>query len=171
MSIPSFDRLGRLATLVFAVAWSAVSPAADPEPAANDSLAAYLASWNLDRTAWTVLAEPGPWDDARQSLVLKLIARLGRVPADRAARWQAAAADVSAALPTAAADDLVRIEGRAVFVAPQRLTADQAAVAGRDAIDLVRVTTAAGTAVDVIVESAPAAWPRWTAIEIGRAHV
>ena len=171
MSIPSFDRLGRLAALVFAVAWSAVSPAADPEPAANDSLAAYLASWNLDRTAWTVLAEPGPWDDARQSLVLKLIARLGRVPADRAARWQAAAADVSAALPTAAADDLVRIEGRAVFVAPQRLTADQAAVAGRDAIDLVRVTTAAGTAVDVIVESAPAAWPRWTAIDESAAVV
>lgn len=140
-------------------------PAADPEAGAIESLPAYLATWDLGRDAWTPLAEPGDWSDAKQSLVLRLVARLSRIPADRAARWQADAPDVSAALPTAAADTLVRIAGRAVFVAPQRLADDQALVAGRPSIDLVRVATAAGSLVDVIIESAPGAWPRWTPID------
>lgn len=171
MSMPSLNRRGLTAAFAIAMTWVAGTAASRQPPPVDDSPAAYLAGWDLDRERWAALAEPGPWDDARQSLVLKLMARLWRVPADRAARWQAAAADVSSALPTTAADDLVRIEGRAVFVAPQRLTADQAAVAGREAIDLVRITTAAGAAVDVIVESAPAAWPRWTAIDESAAVV
>lgn len=59
----------------------------------------------------------------------------------------------------------MRVTGRAVVVAPQRLSADDAAVAGRPSLDLVRVATGAGGLVDVIVESAPAEWPRWTAID------
>ena len=81
--------------------WPAGLMAADPEPPA-DSLATYLASWDLDRSEWTPLEAEGAWDAARQSLVLKLMARLGRVPAATLSAWQAAATDVSRSLPTAA---------------------------------------------------------------------
>lgn len=156
-------RLG-LAMLVVAT-WAGATGAADPIPAPGDSLAAYLASWELDQGRWAAFAEPGAWNDARQSLVLKLFARLARVSAERAAAWQAAAVDVSAALPTAGSDTLVRVDGRAVFVAPRSLSAEEAILAGRDHHDVVRLVTSAGRQVDVIVESAPAAWPRWTGID------
>ena len=137
--------------------WPAGLMAADPEPPA-DSLATYLASWDLDRSEWTPLEAEGAWDAARQSLVLKLMARLGRVPAATLSAWQAAATDVSQSLPTAALDTLVRVEGRGVLIAPQRLSAEEAALAGRAHLDLLRVATAGGQLVDVILESArPAA--------------
>jgi hypothetical protein len=138
--------------------------AAESEPPA-ESLAAYLASWDLDRSRWTPLEAEGAWDASRQSLVLRLLARLGRVPADTFSSWQAAAIDVSQSLPTAAADTLMRIEGRGVFIAPQRLSAEEAALAGRAHLDLLRVATSGGQLVDVILESAPLAWPRWTPID------
>lgn len=138
--------------------------AADLEPPA-DSLAAYLSSWDLDRGRWTPLEAEGAWDASRQSLVLRILARLARVPADALAAWQASATNVSQSLPTAAADTLVRVEGRGVFIAPQRLSAEEAALAGRDHLDLLRVATAGGQLVDVILESAPQAWPRWTPID------
>lgn len=150
--------------LLLVAAEAAMATAADPVPPA-DSLAGYLTEWDLDRSRWTPLEAAGPWDASRQSLVLKLMARLGRVPADTLAAWQTAAADVSKALPTAAADALVRIAGRGVFIAPQRLSAEEAAVAGRAHLDILRVSTADGRLVDVILESAPLAWPRWTAID------
>ena len=150
--------------VVAAATGCATSSAADPEPP-PDSLAGYLASWNLDRSQWTDLAASGSWDDTRQSLVLKLLARMERVPAEQLARWQAAAPAVASDLPTTASDSLVSIEGRAVFVAPQRLAAEAAAVAGRNHLDIVRIETTAGAVVDVIVEAAPAAWPRWRAIQ------
>lgn len=143
---------------------AAMATAAGPAPPA-DSVAAYLANWDLDRSRWTPLEAAGPWDAARQAVVLKLMARLARVPADRLAAWQATAADVSQSLPTTAADALVRIEGRGVFVAPQRLAAEEAALAGRAHLDILRMATADGRSVDVILESAPLAWPRWTAID------
>ena len=152
-----------LLVLVVAVG-AAMATAAESAPPA-DSVAAYLADWELDRSRWVPLEAAGPWDAARQSLVLKLMARLGRVPADTLAAWQAAAADGSELLPTAAADAFVRIEGRGVFIAPQRLAAEEAALAGRAHLDMLRVATADGRLVDVILESAPSAWPRWTAID------
>ena len=144
--------------------WPAGLMAADPEPPA-DSLATYLASWDLDRSEWTPLEAEGACDAARQSLVLKLMARLGRVPAATLSAWQAAATDVSQSLPTAALDTLVRVEGRGVLIAPQRLSAEEAALAGRAHLDLLRVATAGGQLVDVILESAPPVWPRWTPID------
>jgi hypothetical protein len=150
--------------LLVVAAGASTMTAADSEQSA-DSLAAYLASWELDRNRWTPLDAADPWDASRQSLVLKLMARLDRVPADRLAVWQAAAPDVSQSLPTAAADALVRVEGRGVFVAPQRLSVEESAIAGRASLDILRVATAAGQLVDVIVESAPLSWPRWTPID------
>jgi hypothetical protein len=150
--------------LLLVAAGSAVAIAAESETSVH-SVAAYLTEWELDRSRWTPLEAAGPWDAARQSLVLKLMARLSRVPADTLAAWQAAATAVSQALPTAAADAFVRIEGRGVFIAPQRLAPEDAAIAGRAHLDMVRVATADGRIVDVILESAPLAWPRWTAID------
>jgi hypothetical protein len=157
-----FHRQRVLALLIVATAAN-VATAAEPSPA--DSLPSYLAAWELDHGRRAALSEPGGWSGAKQSLVLRLMARLARVPADRMAGWQAAATDVSSAVPGAASDVPVRIEGRAVFVAPQRLSAEEAALAGRDHLDVVRLVTATGTLADVIVESAPAAWPRWTGID------
>lgn len=154
-----------MVVLVLVVATGAGLILAADSDQALDSVAAYLASWDLDRKHWAPLDEEGPWDASRQSLVLKLMARLGRVPADTLATWQAAAADVSATLPAGATDALVRIEGRGVFVAPQQLSADEAALAGRDHLDILRLATATGQRVDVIVESAPQAWPRWAPID------
>lgn len=150
--------------LLVVAAGTSPATATDAERSA-DSLAAYLASWELDRSRWTPLDRADPWDAPRQSLVLRLMARLDRVPADTLAVWQAAAPDVSQNLPTAAADALVRVEGRGVFVAPQRLSAEEAAIAGRAGLDILRVATAAGQLVDVIVESAPLSWPRWMPID------
>ncbi|MFM7034665.1 MAG: hypothetical protein ACKOYJ_05650 [Planctomycetia bacterium] len=139
--------------------------AADPAAPSIESLPAYLASWDLGRSDWTALAGPGGWNESKQSLVFRLMARVARIPADRAVRWEADAPDVSGSLPDAAGDGFVRIRGRAILVAPCHLSGDDAAVAGRPSLDLVRVATGAGGLVDVIVESAPAAWPQWTAID------
>jgi hypothetical protein len=152
-----------LLALVVVAGRPAVTAADSDQPA--DSLADYLASWDLDQRRWAAFDAAGSWDASRQSLLLKLMARLGRVPADTLAAWQAAAANVSQSLPTVAADALVRIEGRGVFVAPQRLSAEEAALAGRSHLDILRVATAGGQLVDVVVESAPLTWRRWTPID------
>lgn len=152
-----------LAALVAGLAISAAS--AQPPLRPGESLPEYLTAWKLDAAQREALAAAGAWSDAKQSLVLRLLARLKLAPETLALRWLALADDVSAAPPTTGGDALVKVAGRAVFVAPQPLTADQAAVAGRDQLDLVRIVTAAGTAIDVIVEAAPRAWPRWTAID------
>lgn len=163
--IVSMPRQTVIGLFLLAVAGgAALATAAEPAPP-TDSVASYLTEWDLDRSRWTPLEAAGPWDASRQSLVLKLMARLGRVPADTLAAWQTAATDVSQALPTAAADALVRVAGRGVFIAPQRLAAEEAALAGRAHLDILRVSTADGRLVDVILESAPLNWPRWTAID------
>jgi len=129
-----------------------------------ESPAEFLATWNLDRAARAALESPGPWDVAKTQLCLRLLARLSLAPPDASARWAAGAVTVPAAnLPTPG-DAFIRLEGRAEFAAPLPLTAEQAEIAGRPALDLVRVRTAAG-AVDVIADAVPAAWPRRQAID------
>jgi len=130
----------------------------------TEPLSAYLATWNLDPQSRAVLREPSGWSDAKLQVSLRVIARLGLAPADAFAAWSEAATPWD----TAAApldDSLVRVEGRAVFVAPLALPGDQAEISQRKAIDIVRIKNAAGGIVDVIADAAPAAWPRWQAID------
>jgi hypothetical protein len=125
--------------------------------------AEFLATWSLDRAARTPLEAPGPWDAAKLQLSLRLLARLALAPPDAFAAWIEAAAAPAPTLP-APGDAFVRIEGRAVFVAPLVLPADLAEIANRPSIDVVRVQAAAGL-VDVIADTVPQAWPRWQAID------
>lgn len=125
--------------------------------------AEFLATWSLDRAARAPLEAPGPWDAAKLQLSLRLLARLALAPPDAFAAWIEAAAAPAPTLP-APGDAFVRIEGRAVFVAPLVLPADLAEIANRPSIDIVRVQATAGL-VDVIADTVPKAWPRWQAID------
>ena len=51
--------------LLLVAVGAAMATAAEPAPPA-DSVAAYLANWELDRSRWTPLEVAGPWDAARQ---------------------------------------------------------------------------------------------------------
>lgn len=152
-----------LSSLVVAVAVAIASPSLRAADRGTDTPAEFLQTWNLDRTARAVLEQPGPWDDAKLQLCLRLLARLALAPPDAFAAWIEAAAAPAPTLP-APGDAFVRIEGRAVFVAPLVLPADLAEIANRPSIDVVRVQTAAGL-VDVIADMVPKAWPRWQAID------
>lgn len=152
--------LAVVAALIVMHAMGAASIAADRTPAMP---ADFLATWKLDRASRAVLEQPGPWDEAKLSFCLRLLARLALAPPDASATWAEAALPTPAALP-APGDAFVRFEGRAVFVAPLALPPDQAEIANRSAIDVVRIATAAGL-VDAIAEAVPKAWPRWQTID------
>lgn len=123
----------------------------------------YLATWKLDRPARAALEAPGPWDMAKLQVCLRLLARLALAPPDALAAWADAAVPVATALPEPG-DAFVRLEGRAVFAAPLALPPEQAEIANRPALDVVRVKTAAGL-VDVIADAIPKAWPRWQPLD------
>ena len=152
-----------LSSLVVAVAVAIASPALRAADRGTDTPAEFLQTWNLDRTARAVLEQPGPWDDAKLQLCLRLLARLALAPPDASAAWTEAALPAAATLPDPG-DAFVRLEGRATFVGPLVLPADLAEIANRPAIDVVRVQTAAGL-VDVIADTVPKAWPRWETID------
>lgn len=152
-----------LPSLVVAIAVAIASPALRAADRITDTPAEFLQTWNLDRTARGVLEQPGPWDGAKLQLCLRLLARLALAPPDASAAWTEAALPAAATLPDPG-DAFVRLEGRATFVGPLVLPADQAEIANRPAIDVVRVETAAGP-VDVIADAVPQAWPRWETID------
>jgi hypothetical protein len=146
-----------LAAVVLAAA--AGRTAAQEAPAA--SLGDYLATWKIDRAGRRPLEEPGPWTAAKQQAAVRVIARLARVPSNLFAAWAADAALVSS-LPAddRVPDRLVRATGQATFVASVALSPDEAEVAGRKQIDVVRLVADDGTAIDVLADRVPAAWPR-----------
>ena len=151
--------MNRLAPLVLlaAAALPAAVPAADA-----DSLATFLADREIGRERRKVLEDAGPWDDARQKMVIKVLKRL-EAPAALEVPWRLAARPFAGRAEVA--DRFVRVEGRAVFVAPLRLTEEQEVLAGRPTLDLVRIATADGMAVDVVVPEAPKSWGRWSTID------
>jgi len=148
------------ALLVLLASAAGVARAAD-RPA--NAPADYLATWKLDRPARAALEVPGPWNVEKLQVCLRLLARLAIAPPDAFAAWSEAAAPVGGRLPEPA-DAFVRLEGRAVFAAPLALPPEQAEIANRPAIDVVRVKTAAGL-VDVIADAIPKAWPRWRPLD------
>jgi hypothetical protein len=146
--------------------WCVGAAAADDTPgdvAPGESLSTLLSERGIAREQRAALEAPGPWDDAKQKMAIRVLARLG-APAGLALRWRAEAAEVAAA-DVAVDDRLVRIAGRATFVAPLMLPPDQADLAARASFDLVRIVDAAGDPVDVLAVRSPAAWPRWQVID------
>jgi len=133
------------------------------ESLSTESLSTFLGERGIAREQRTALEAPGPWDEAKQKMAIRVLARLG-APAGLALRWRAEAAEVAAA-DVAVDDRLVRIAGRATFVAPLVLPPDQADLAARASFDLVRIVDAAGDPVDVLAVRSPAAWPRWQVID------
>lgn len=150
-----------------AAARSPAQPAAAADkPDATAAFRDYLATWKIDRAARTGLEEPGEWSTAKQDVALRVLARLARVPANLAARWQADAVSLgSLAAGQRVQDQLVRIEGRAKLVTERPLPPEQAELAGRQQLDVVRIVTDAGMAVDVLADRVPRAWPRGEAID------
>lgn len=136
---------------------SAAVFAAEPE-----GFVKFLAEREIDRPRRAVLEEAGPWDDARQKAVIRVLARL-EAPASLEVPWRLQA--TAAASPPVVEDRLVRFAGRAVFVAQVPLTEEQALLAARPRLDLVRIVAAGGANIDVFVPEAPAAWARWRAID------
>ncbi len=156
------------ATLAF-LALICVAPPVTAADGATDTLQGYLGNWKLDRAARAPLEDASPWNDAKLQLALRLIARLGLAPADAYAGWTAEAAamgpDGAAMLNDRLGDRFVKIEGRALFVAPLVLPAEIAEIAGRQEIAVVRLKAADGMIVDVLADAVPRAWPRWRPID------
>ena len=145
----------------------------------KDSIQDFLSSWNLGRDQQKALDDSGEWNASKQSLVLKLMARLNRATSAQHAGWNSSAIDIAQTSAASVMNSLVKVEGRAVFVAPYRLPEDEAVLAGQDHLDVVRIVTSSGKTVDVILQSAPKDWLRWSGISqpvvvfglpIGRKH-
>jgi hypothetical protein len=143
---------------------ASTSPAGSP--AATMSFAEYLATWKIDRGSRAALEERSPWTPAKQDVALRVLARLTRLPTNLAAQWNADAVGLGSLAEGQRVEDLlVKVEGRAVFVAAVPLSEEQAEVAGRRQLEVVRILTDAGTAVDILADHVPKAWPRSVRID------
>ena len=142
-------------SLVIAVEVRSAEPAAD--------VAAFLRERGIDREQRRGLEQATAWGDDEQKLAIRVLARL-TAPAELATGWRAAAADAASDGP-AIGDALVRVRGRATFVAPQQLSPEQEQLFGQPSFDVVRLSTADGRVVDVLVKAAPKTWPRWQSID------
>jgi len=150
----------------------ATTALAQPEEAgaADTSLVEYLSTWKIDVDSRQILVEPTPWNAAKQQFVLRVMARLANAPGALAAQWNVHALEIDSNQKNAAEeqqvqDRFVRISGRAIFVAPQVLSKEQAEIADRKQIDVVRIVGDNGLIVDVLTDRAPKTWPRWQAID------
>jgi len=143
---------------------------AQPQPAAAEpaiDLAGFLAERGIDLAGRADLAEASAWDVPQLRTAIRVLLRL-EAPTALWRRWLREAGPYDPQAAPAILDALVSVEGRAVFVAPVQLGAEEAALAGRESLDLVRIVPGAeGSAaapVDVLVRRAPRAWPRWRPI-------
>ena len=81
-------------------------------------------------------------------VAVKVLARLTRVPANLAVQWSADAVDLSSLAATQRVQDcLVKVDGRATFVATVPLPEEESEVAGRRQLEIVRIVTSNGTPV------------------------
>ncbi len=161
------------ACLVALTAPARPSPAAGPAipvtaiaTATTVPLVDYLATWKIDRGSRAVLEEPSAWSPAKQAIALRVLARLSRLPAPLAAQWNADAVDLrSLAATQRVQDQLVKVDGRATFVATVPLSEEESEVAGRRQMEIVRIVSDDGLAVDVLADHVPKAWPRAAIID------
>jgi len=133
----------------------AADPAADVAP--------FLRERGIDREQRRDLEQATAWGDEQQKLAIRILSRL-TAPAELATGWRATAADLASDAP-AIGDALVRVRGRVTFVAPQPLTPEQEQLLGQPSFDVVRLSVADGRLVDLLVKTAPQAWPRWQSID------
>lgn len=125
-------------------------------------VASFLTDAKLDREQRRVLEEPGDWGDAKTKTLIRVLAALD-VPAPLMLPWKEQAGALQ--VPPAVADSLVRVRGRATFVTGLQLTDEQQVLAAGSPIDLVRIVSADGVAVDVATRRVPRAWKRATEID------
>lgn len=181
MSPPSRHRrrwiaLGVGLTLAAAAARGSRAAEADPAPAGGraeadpESLRRYLEAFALDREAREQLDRAGPWDDDALAVAVRTLARVSLAPPSLADDWRRGAI-AEGEIGSPPGDRLVRVAGRARFVAPLRppvpiaLPPEAPDREPRSDVDVVRIVTDAGTTVDLLTPSAPRAWPRWRAID------
>jgi hypothetical protein len=125
----------------------------------------YLADREIDEGDRGVFQDGAAWNEAKQKMLIKVLARIG-APAELMLPWRDSARDVAAAgAAQPLGDMLVRVRGKATFVAALALPADQEQLAGRPRLDVVRIVDEKGAVVDVVTKEAPASWPRWTPID------
>jgi hypothetical protein len=156
-------RIGRRCLTVFSIVAAGAIAGGAAQGVAAEAFATFLSERGIDRSQRQVLEEATPWGDAKQAIAIRVLARLS-APATLALRWQAEAPDTTAS-EVEVGDRLLRVAGRAVFIAPLELPPEQAELAARPSFDMVRIIDAAGGIVDVLALRAPAAWPRWQAID------
>jgi hypothetical protein len=131
------------------------------EPAAGSDVGSFLELRKIDRPRRAEVESAADWTPDVEAIVVKILQRID-APAGLVASWRAAARPAPAAGEAVTiSDDLVAVRGRAVFVAPRKLSADLAERLGRPAYDIVRLVDERGLVVDVLVAAAPRAWPRW----------
>ena len=166
---------GRVATRAFVLAAVGVAAAivADARAARADDAHAppatafgeFLTLRDIDLPNRGVLLEAGPWDDARERVLIRVLARLA-APANIVAEWRmGAVATAARGSATEIGDRLVRVRGRATFVAPRVLPPELAELAARQRYDVVRIVDELGAVVEVVTPRAPRAWPRWRTID------
>lgn len=132
--------------------------------AGQTTIARYLETFALDQEAREILDANRPWSDDHTALVVRVLLRLMLAPPEFVEAWQAEAVPM-AAIPPKPEDRFVHAVGSAVFVAELTLSDDLALVAGRRSVDLVRLRTDGGAAIDVVTDAAPRGWKRWQDIE------
>ena len=155
----------RFFSLVWCLAVAGAVRGAAADVGAPESLEAFLTMKEIAAGDRESLAAAGPWTDDKERLLVRVLARLP-APEPLAARWRAAAEPVaSRGEANAITDRLVLVRGRATFVASRDLPAETAQLAGWPSYDVVRLADERGCVVDVVVRRAPAAWPRWRAID------
>lgn len=154
-------------TVASAIATAEGEGSAEVPLRVRQSLASYLDTFRLGPDARGSLDAESGWSEAKQNLCLRLLMRLLSAPSGPAAEWRAHAGPFAEALrsPELFRDRLVRVDGRAVFVAPMKLPPDQAELHDRRSFDLVRIVANDGGVVDVVTDAAPKSWKRWAAIE------
>ena len=151
--------------VVAATAATAEDTAADRPPAAA-TFAEYLTTWKIDRDSRSALEEGTEWTAAKQSTALRILGRLVQLPGNLASRWSRQAPDLAAEPPgQRLGDRLVRVEGRAVMVTPLDLSQEEATLAGRERVEIVRIVSANGTAIDVLTDRVPRPWKRSAPID------
>jgi hypothetical protein len=155
-----------LAVMASPVLQPVAADAESPTTTAATSFGDYLVTWKIDRASRAVLEDPSGWSPAKQEIAVKVLARLTRVPSNLAVEWGAEALDLNALTATERVQDrLVKIDGRVTFVATVPLTEEESEVAGRRQLEIVRIVTGDGTAVDVLADHVPKAWPRAVRID------
>lgn len=147
-----------VATRIFAAAVSA------QELAASDP-ATFLQLRGIDRSQRSAVEAATEWNAAADAITIKVLERLA-APAALLSTWREGADRVPAAGSSVeVADIFLQARGRAVFVAPWRLTDEAAALFGRTSFDVVRIVDERGLIVDVVVPEAAREWPRWQPID------